>query len=203
MFWGDELTSLLAEQTNVYSVQKSGTSIGTTRDEIEQLLAMQMYMSIVRLPSYQMFWAGETRFPPLRHFLHVSDSTLADVGKNKGNRLYKIQPVFDHVQENCLKIQSEVENSIDEQIILAKTKYSSIWQYSPRKPVKWGFKNFVRAGMSGMIYDFFLYTLVLFQPHRNAHVNMLFSAFAKPYQEIKITNCFSIIGSLHCTCASS
>ena len=109
MFWGDELTALLAEQTKVYSVQKSGTSIGTTRDEIEQLLGMQMCMSFVRLPSYQMFWASETRFPPvadimpinrykkLRQFLHVSDSTLADIGENKGNRLYKTQPVLDHV----------------------------------------------------------------------------------------------------------
>ena len=81
----------------MYTACKSGTSIGTTRDEIEQLLGMQMYMSIVRLPSCQLFWAGETRFLPvadimpinrykkLRQFLHVSDSTLADVGENKGN----------------------------------------------------------------------------------------------------------------------
>ena len=151
-------------------MQKSGTSIGTTRDEIEQLLGMQMYMSFVRLSSYQMFWADETRFPlvadimpinrykKLRQFLHVSDSTLADIDENKGNRLYKIQPVLDHVRENCLKIQPEVENSIDEQIIPAKTKYGGIQQYNPRKPVTWGFKNFVSAGKSGMIYDFFIYT---------------------------------------------
>ena len=31
-------------------------------------------------------------------------------------------------------------------------------QYNPKKPVKRGFKNFVRAGSSGMIYHFFLYT---------------------------------------------
>lgn len=170
MFWGDELTSLLAEQTNLYSVQKSGTSIGTTSNEIEQFLGMQMLMSVVKLPSYTMFWAAETRYPPiadvmpvnrykkLRQFLHVSDSTLADDGENKGNRLYKVQPVLEHVRNNCVKIQPEVENSIDEQIIPAKTRYSGIRQYNPRKPVKWGFKNFVRAGKSGMMYDFFLYT---------------------------------------------
>ena len=48
--------------------------------------------------------------------------------------------------------------SIDEQIIPAKTKRSGIRQYNPKKPVKWGFKMFVRAGNSGFMYDFFLYT---------------------------------------------
>jgi hypothetical protein len=147
MFWDDELTSLPAEQTNLYSVQNLGTSIGTTSNEIEQFLGMQVLMFVVKLPSYKMYWAAETRYPPiadvmpinrykkLRQFLHVSDNTLADVGENKGNRLYKVQPVLEHVRNNCLKIQPEVENSIDEQIT-AKTRYSSIQQYNPRKPVK-------------------------------------------------------------------
>ncbi|CAF4773039.1 unnamed protein product [Pieris macdunnoughi] len=30
-------------------------------------------------------------------------------------------------------------------------------QYMKDKPSKWGFKNYVRAGVSGMIYDFILY----------------------------------------------
>ena len=78
--------------------------------------------------------------------------------KTKGIDSTRFNLVLDHVQENCLKIQPEVENSIDEQIIPAKTKYSGIRQYNPQKPVKWGFKNFVRAGKSGMIYDLFIYT---------------------------------------------
>ena len=48
--------------------------------------------------------------------------------------------------------------SIDEQIVPAKTKHSGIRQYNAKKPHKWGFKNFVRAGQSGIIYDFFFYT---------------------------------------------
>ena len=39
----------------------------------------------------------------------------------------------------------------------SKTKFSSIRQYNPKKPKKWGFKNLVRAGSSGMMYDFFIY----------------------------------------------
>ena len=150
-------------------MQKTSTSIATTKEEIEQLLGMQMYMSIIKLPSFVMYWAVETRYPyvadvmpinrykKLRQFLHVSDNTFAQNDENRGNRLYKIQPVLDHVRNNCLKIDPEVQNSADEKIIPAKTRYSGIRQYNPKKPVKWGFKNFVRAGKLGMMYDFFLY----------------------------------------------
>ena len=46
--------------------------------------------------------------------------------KTKKNKLYKIQPVIDHVRNTCCTIKPEIENSIDEQIIPAKTKYSGI-----------------------------------------------------------------------------
>ena len=31
-------------------------------------------------------------------------------------------------------------------------------QYLPKKPHKWGFKVWARAGISGIIYDFEIYT---------------------------------------------
>jgi hypothetical protein len=71
MFWDDELTSLLAEQTNLYSVQNLGTSIGTTSNEIEQFLGMQVLMSVVKLPSYKMYWAAETRYPPIADVMPI------------------------------------------------------------------------------------------------------------------------------------
>ena len=49
---------------------------------------------------------------------------MEDDPTNKDNRLYKVFPVIQGVQQNCLKIQPEVCHSIDEQIIPAKTKYN-------------------------------------------------------------------------------
>ena len=43
-------------------------------------------------------------------------------------------------------------------MVPAETKRSGIRQYMPKKIHKRGFKNFVRAGVSGIIYDFFFYT---------------------------------------------
>ena len=169
-FWDDEMTDNLCEQTNLYSVQKSGKSICTTTDEIEQLLGIQIRMALVKMPRYANYWQAETRYAPvadvmsknrykkLRQFLHGNDNTFKNDPVNKDNILYKVSPILDKLRENCQKIEQEEHQSIDEQIVPTKTKYSGMRQYNPRKPHKWGFKNFVRAGKSGMIYDFFFYT---------------------------------------------
>lgn len=169
-FWDEDMMENLVEQTNLYSVQKTGTSVETTVDEMEQLIGIQMKMAIVKMPTVASYWAAETRYPPvadvmglkrykkLRQFLHANDNFLKDTNENKGNKLYKVQPILDALRKNCQKIEQEEFMSIDEQIVPAKTKFSGIRQYNPKKPHKWGFKNFVRAGQSGLIYDFFFYT---------------------------------------------
>ena len=125
MFWKPELNELIADQTNLYSVQRSGASVNTTQSEIETLIGMQMQMSIYLLPNYRMYWEKETRIPgisdvmsrnryqKLRENLHVSDNSQKDLEENKGNKLFKIAPVLDHVRGNCLLIEPEQEQSID------------------------------------------------------------------------------------------
>ena len=126
MFWKDDINVLLSEQTNLYSIQRKGTSLNTTSGEIEQFMGIQMYMSIIDFPAYRMYWAQETRYPPvadvmsrnryqqLREFLHVSDNLQRDNPENTGNKLYKIQPILEHVRNNCIEIGPEQEHSIDE-----------------------------------------------------------------------------------------
>ena len=123
-----------------------------------------MRMSVVKMPSYELYWAAGTSYDPIayvmsrdrykkvRRFLHANDNFEKDKVGNKENRLFKVQPIFTAVRQNCLKVEQERRHSIDEQIIPAKTKLNSI---IPKKTSKWGFKNFVRVGASGMIYDFF------------------------------------------------
>ena len=94
------------------------------------------------------------RYESLRRFLHANDNTKRD--ENSG-KLFKVEPVNNAVRDNCAKIKQECYQSTDEQMIPAKTKKNGIPQYMPKKIHKWGFKNFVQAGKSGMIYDFFIY----------------------------------------------
>ena len=58
MFWDNTITQGLAEQTNLYSVQASGKCINTSFHEMEQFLGIQMKMSLVSLPSYDMYWSN-------------------------------------------------------------------------------------------------------------------------------------------------
>lgn len=114
-----------------------------------------MKMSIVKMLNYETYYENNTRYEQvasvmpskrykkIRQFLHVSDNSKKDESGNKDNRLYKVQPVIEGVRHNCLKIEQEICHSIDEQIIPAKTKYSGIRQYNPKKPTNWSFKNFV------------------------------------------------------------
>ena len=169
-FWKADLNNLIAEQSNLYSVQKSGKSVYTDGIEIQKLIGIQMLMSIVKLPRFEMYWVTKTRFPPvadimsinrnkkLRQCLHCNDNLKHVKEENKNNKLYTIELVLNHVRGNCLTIEPEQNQSIDKQIIPAKTSHSGIRQYNPKKPVKWGFKNFVRSGSSGMMHDFFLYS---------------------------------------------
>ena len=45
----------LVEQTNIYSVQVSGSSINTSVAEIEQLIGMKIMVSLIPLPSYSIY----------------------------------------------------------------------------------------------------------------------------------------------------
>ena len=128
---------------------------------------MELLMGIIRMPSFEDYWSWNTRynliadvmpvkrFKKLRRLLHAQDNT-ADAN---GVRLFKIRPLLDMIRANCIKTKGENLYSIDEMMISYKgTKAGNLRQYMPKKPKKWGFKMFVRAGVSGMVYDFFIYT---------------------------------------------
>ena len=166
LFFTDEAIALITKQTNLYSVQKSCKSIDVDENEIATFIGMNMLMGVVKLPSYKNYWSQKLRYPmiadamPIKRFekikryLHFSDNDKVD----KTDKLGKIQPIVNLVRNECIKVEPEEFHAIDEQIIPSKTKFSKIRQYNPKKPRKWGFKNLVRAGSSGLMYDFYIYS---------------------------------------------
>ena len=83
-----------------------------------------------------------------RQFLHFVDNNS---DHDSDDKFFKIKSIMAAVRNDCIKI-------VDEQIIPSKTKFTKIRQYNPKKPRKWGFKYLVRVGLSGFIYDFYLYS---------------------------------------------
>ena len=108
-FMDDEMTQLIADQTNLYSVQCDVVkgSIATTKTEVERLLSVFLKMCIVQMPRNSMYWEAETmytpiaslmsrdRFKKLKSFLHFNDNSKAP-GKtdNTYDKLYEIRPLL-------------------------------------------------------------------------------------------------------------
>ena len=63
MFWNDELTELIAEQRNICSFQKLGKTIQVTKEDIEQFIIIQVYMSILKLPAYHLYCLKKCAMP--------------------------------------------------------------------------------------------------------------------------------------------
>ena len=59
------------------------------------------------------------------------------------DRLHKIRPLFEALQQSCLSQRTEENNSIVEQIMWFNGK-SFLKRYLPNKPHKWGFNIFSR-----------------------------------------------------------
>ena len=164
-FFPEEIITDIVEQTNLYSYQKKQKNITTTEEEIKSLIGIMMKMGIVFLPSYKCYWSQQLRYSPVadvmsrtwfqlllenRHFVNNDEIY-------KNDKLAKIRPIVDIVHNQCIQVEPEKYYSVDEQIIPSKTKFSSIRQYNPKKPKKWGFKNLVHVGSLGMMYYFFIY----------------------------------------------
>ena len=131
-------------------------------------------MGICELPEIRDYWAKDPylhyspvadritrdRFKEISRYLHfVDNDTLPARGEEGYHRLQKIPPVVSAINEACLNnYQPNRENSIDEAMIPFKGR-STLKQYVPLKPVKRGFKVWVRAdAWNGYFCEFEVYT---------------------------------------------
>ena len=71
--------------------------------------------------------------------------------------MQKLRPVIDSINERLRLVPIEECLAVDEQIIPFKGK-SSLKQYNPKKPHKWGYKVFVLSGVSGFSYKYEIFT---------------------------------------------
>ena len=71
MFFDDELVAHIVHETNLYSVQKTGSSVNTSASEIEQYIGILHTMGIYKLPQYWMFWVNDTRIPQVADTMSI------------------------------------------------------------------------------------------------------------------------------------
>lgn len=168
-FYTDDLFDLIVRESLNYAAQKNANLL-LERDEFEQFCGILLKMGLIPMPRYKMYWNEEMRFPPIAdvmtrdrfeailRYLHFNNN--AHLVTQRENPLYdrcfKIRPLLDLLQRNCLRLEPEEKQCIDEQIVPFKGK-NKLRVYIPKKPKKWGFKIYARCGVSGLVYDFFMY----------------------------------------------
>ena len=104
----------------------------------------------------------------------MDNTTIASRSEPEYDRLAKVRPVIKSLQQSFLEsYKPHRENAIDEAMIKFKGR-SSIKPYMPMKPVKRGFKVWVRAdSINGYICDFDVYTGKDDAPHKNLGANVV------------------------------
>lgn len=165
------LISLIADQSNLFALQKDVSQpLCTTAEEIETFIGTCMWMSIIQMRNTRWYWSAATRasqvadnfpvarFEKLKHNIHfIDNSTLGPKDDPGRDRLAKVRPLINTINERLSLVPLEEHLSIDEQIIPFKGR-SSLKQYCPMKPKKWGYKVFVLSGVSGFSYKIEVYT---------------------------------------------
>lgn len=163
------IDDVIIPESERYS-QQQGVSFQTNIEEIKAFLGMTILMGYHRLPSMRDYWSQEPdltvpfvancmtrrRFEIIRKMLHLADNNRENV---TDDRAYKIRPLIRHFNEafHTARKQSRSQ-TIDEHMVTYKG-HNIMKQYVKNKPIRWGFKLWVRAcARTGFVYEIDLYT---------------------------------------------
>ena len=181
-----EQTNIYARQ--VLGDVAEGKWTDVTDADIWAFLGFTLLMGINRLPQTHLYWnkdpvfhylsiAGRIprdRFMAIWRFMHFTDNTAQPQSSASAassasapspdstrpvDRLWKVRPVISAVVAACrANYRPHREQAIDEAMVAFKGR-SSMKQYLPMKPVKRGFKVWVRADShNGYVCEFECYT---------------------------------------------
>ena len=178
-----ELLEHIVRETNRYAEQCiSATHQGdgppptwtTTVDEVKAFIGFAILMGINELPEIRDYWSTNDqlhyfpvasriprkRFMELSTYLHFANNeNIVARGQPEYDRLAKVRPVITALQKSFLEAyKPHRENAIDKAMIKFKGR-SSLKQHLPMKPIKRGFKVWVRADShNGYLCNFEIYT---------------------------------------------
>lgn len=169
----DDLLNVIVHQTNIYIQQKNKNAQLITKDELQLFLGINIMMGVKRLPSYRDYWSSNpqlnvpyissvmtvVRFGFILGNLHISDnSTEPKKGDPNYDKLYKLKPLLSTLQKTFkTNWKPSKYQSVDESMIKFKGR-SSLKQYQPAKPIKRGYKVWVRADETSYVCEFQAYT---------------------------------------------
>lgn len=162
-FLDKNILDTILYQSNLYITQKGVRVAPIQRSEFYGFIGINVLMGYHKLPSWTHYWSNEpdlsvpfvssvlprNRFAAILSNLHVNDNHA--MPKDSTDHLYKLRPLIDNLNSQFALLYNVSQNvSIDESMILFKGR-SSLKQYNPMKPIKRGYKLWMRADMDGYI----------------------------------------------------
>lgn len=176
-FFNNSIADKIVDETNLYIRQKLGPVIssahGITREELVKFIGINLLMGVKRSPSYRDYWSSnklvrdtfiasnmlQKRFSFILSHLHLNDNDkMPKKGAPGYDRLYRLRPFIDHLNEKFQAGMKPSRNqSIDESMIKFKGRVKFV-QYMPMKPIKRGYKVWVRAEKNSYVMQFQIYT---------------------------------------------
>ena len=157
----------LLYQTNLYITQQERRVSPVTRQDVLGFIGINILMGYHILPSYILYWSNDPdiavpfvssvmtrdRFSQMLSNIHVNDNAKLDAS----DKLSKVRPLIEKANAQFTKLYYVRRvQSIDESMVLFKGR-STLKQYCPMKPIKRGYKLWVRADMDGYISKFDVY----------------------------------------------
>lgn len=159
------LIKCITDQTNLYASQISPNKLPMICvKEIEQFIGLCLKISVVKLPTVCHYWGNlgiptiynvmsVNRFEEIKRFIHFNDNSQLPARSDYNyDKLFKVRPLCSQVQNIIRSIPWEEHLAVDEHIIPTKSR-TSLKQYNPKKPHKWGYLVFVLSGKSSFCYD--------------------------------------------------
>jgi len=112
----DKVIGNFVQQFNLYCVQKTGRTLKTNKNEMEQFLDIHIMAGIANMPSYRMYWTN-TRLEPIadvisrkwfdttRNYFHISDnSTMTARDDPEYDKLFTARQFVDRIKSSFQEI---------------------------------------------------------------------------------------------------
>lgn len=170
-YFTDDFLQAIVDETVRYSIQqRPDRPEQFTITDLRKYLGILIFMSVYNYPNTRSYWHNKFGFQPIREAMSVNTfekirkilhfNNNADhlpVTHPQHDKLHKLRPIIDHLNQKFASVTIEQRLSIDEQMCSTKIGHF-LKQYLPNKPHKWGFKLFVLCNLMGYAYKFIIYS---------------------------------------------
>lgn len=173
LFWSDEFVEKICFHTNLYATQTQSSALKpATKEETDIFIALNLVMGIKKSPSYRDYWSSASdlkdefissfmpfnRFSWFLHYLHLNDNTLMpEYSSPDYDKLYKVRPLLDEMSRKFGENYTCTERVAIDESMVKFTGRSSIKQYMPKKPIKRGYKIWMKCASTGYCLAFSFY----------------------------------------------